>query len=90
MLAQAWPPGQEVLGSSSAPGDAVNTHKNLLQVLLLSSPQPSWPAGGGTRRVCNKGFYFSLFRAHLVEQWAELAVLHAKVWEERRGEREVS
>lgn len=58
MLAQAWPPGQEVLGSSSAPGDAVNTQKSLLQVLLLSSPQPSWPAGGGTRRVGNKRILF--------------------------------
>lgn len=34
--------------------------------------------------------FFSLFEADLVEQRAELAVLQAKVWEERREEREVS
>lgn len=78
---RAFPPVQEVLGSR---GDH-SGHKPLLQELLPSSAEPSWPAGSGTGIVGNKRMGFGT-----VQGRAGGTTGRAKVWEERRGEREVS
>lgn len=53
---RALPAVQEVLGSRGTQ----RTHKTLLQVLLPSSAEPSWPAGSRTGIVGNKRMFFSI------------------------------